>query len=368
MVPIDTGLESIKANQNIVVVDPAINAFVSMVLVVNDENEPGIHEWVSKTYAKLSTEERFRHKLVTNGFYFSLIPLTNAGNFQSFIDQLEATPPLEYRHNLLSGYDNVFEMYREEYPEMKKPDWDVALISAANYVNQLKSIFGEERTDVDIETRAYQYVIDPSALKELIVGHIRWFWDEHLKPEWERVKPLLDESARAFSNLNLSRMSREELVRFITGKEKNDSKWSGLINSVSEVYFLPNAHIGPYIRTAFVRDAAYVVFGAHLPEGSNIHIPELDRAEIVSKLSALADETRLTILQLLGARGEMRSTEIMDEIKLSQPSTSRYLAQLTANGYLNEKRINSAKVYSLNLERIQKTLQAVEAFLLSNTK
>lgn len=363
MSPIGTMLESINSGNNLVVANTAINAFVSMVLVVNDENEAGIHEWVTRTLSKMSPEERSRHKLVTNGLYFAVVPQTYAGTFEAYIDLLDATPPSKFREQLLAGYDYVFTQYIEEMPDRRKPDWNHALISPQNYVAQLIEIFGEDRADVEIETKAYEYVIDPAALKQLVVSHIRWFWNTHLKSEWDRVLPMLIESANAFNGQNLNGLNREELFRFITGKEKNDSKWLTFIEPVSELYFLPNPHIGPYIRTAIVRDTAYVVFGAHLPEGSTIHIPELDRADIVSKLSALADDTRLTVLRLLAERGEMRSTEIMDEVKLSQPSISRYLAQLTANGYLNEKRVNSAKVYSLNSDRIEKTLHAVAAYL-----
>lgn len=363
MSPIGTILEKVNSSSKLVVVNTAINAFVSMVLVVNDENEAGIHDWVTRTMSKMSPEERFRHKLVTNGLYFSVIPQTYAANFDEYIDLLEATSPSKFREQLLAGYDYVFSHYRDEMPDSRKPDWNNALLSPQKYVAQLIEIFGEDRADLEIETKAYEYVVDPAALKQLVVGHIRWFWNTHLKSEWERVLPMLTESANAFNNQNLNGLNRSELFRFITGKEKNDPKWLDFIGPANELYFLPNPHIGPYIRTAVVGDTAYVVFGAHLPEGSTIHIPELDRAEIVSKLSALADDTRLTILRLLAERGEMRSTEIMDEVRLSQPSVSRYLAQLTANGYLNEKRVNSAKVYSLNSDRIEKTLQAVASYL-----
>ncbi len=363
MSPIGTMLESINRDFHWVVVNNAINAFVSMVLVVNDENEAGIHEWVIRTMTKMSPDERFRHKLVTNGLYFAVIPQTNVSDFEAYIDLLDATPPFKFREQLLSGYDYVFSHYKNDLSDQTKPDWNHALLSSQNYIAQLIEIFGEDKADVEIETKAYEYVIDPAALKQLVVSHIRWFWTTHLKVEWERVLPMLTESANAFNSLDLSGMKQEELFRFITGKENNDSKWINFIEPAKNLYFLPNPHIGPYVRTAIVNEAAYVVFGAHLPEGSSIHIPELDRAEIVSKLSALADHTRLTILRLLAERGEMRSTEIMDEVKLSQPSVSRYLAQLTANGYLNEKRVNSAKVYSLNSDRIEKTLQAVASYL-----
>ena len=56
----------------------------------------------------------------------------------------------------------------------------------------------------------------------------------------------------------------------------------------------------------------------------------------------------------------------MEVINLSQPSVSRYLTQLSATGYLQERREGGAKVYALNKGRIDKTLKAVNAFLLGS--
>jgi ArsR family transcriptional regulator len=154
------------------------------------------------------------------------------------------------------------------------------------------------------------------------------------------------------------------LIQFVTGTEFTESKWGDTVQNAKELIFIPNAHFGPYIRGDKVGDRFYVYFGAHLPEGSEVHIPELDRAEIVARLSALADDTRLNILQMIAENGQMRAQEIMEAINLSQPSVSRYLTQLTATGYLQERRESGAKVYILNKDRIEKTLKAVHAFLL----
>jgi ArsR family transcriptional regulator len=178
---------------------------------------------------------------------------------------------------------------------------------------------------------------------------------------------MLEQSARAFNQIDVSDMTRLELVQFVTGKEFTEAKWGDELEKARELIFIPNAHIGPYIRAARVQDNFYIYFGAHLPEGSELHVPELDRAEIVARLSALADDTRLNILQMIAENGQMRSQEIMEAINLSQPSVSRYLTQLTATGYLQERRTNGAKVYILNQERIEKTLKAIHAFLLGRT-
>ncbi|HKG53734.1 MAG TPA: metalloregulator ArsR/SmtB family transcription factor [Anaerolineales bacterium] len=367
MSPFALNLEKIKLGNSVVMIEPAMNAFISMLLISNAKDEPGIHEWVTKTHSQMSSEEQFRHKLVTIGFHYSILPEVPGATFETYLDHLEATPPSEFRNRLLSAYSKICFTHEAQGIENQPVDWDEVLSSAKNYVEFLRSRFGDELTDEDVETRAYQYVIDPAALKQLLTGHIRWFWKNYLQAEWARVRPMLEESARAFNQIDFSNMTRVEIVQFVTGKEITESKWGDQLLNAKELIFIPNAHIGPYIRTAKVRDNFYIYFGAHLPEGSEIRVPELDRAEIVSRISALADDTRLQILQLIAERGEMRSQEIMEVINLSQPSVSRYLSQLTAAGFLQERRANGGKAYILNTDRIEKTLKAVSAFLLGHS-
>src|SRR5215216_2359871 len=85
-------------------------------------------------------------------------------------------------------------------------DWDELLSSAKNYVEFLRFRFVDESVDQEVETRTHEYVIDPAALKQLITGHIRWFWRNYLQAEWNRVRPMLEESARAFNEIDYSNM------------------------------------------------------------------------------------------------------------------------------------------------------------------
>jgi len=80
--------------------------------------------------------------------------------------------------------------------------------------------------------------------------------------------------------------------------------------------------------------------------------------------SLMADDVRLHILKLIAEEGELRSKVIMERLELSQSAASRHLNQLSATGYLIERRCSGAKCYSLNGERVQDTLKAVSAFLL----
>jgi DNA-binding transcriptional ArsR family regulator len=364
MAPFAIDLEKIRIQKNLVNLEPALNSFGSMLLVAAEEDEPGIHEWVAKTRAKMSSEERARHKLVIIGLHYAILPQKTGASFEEYLRELDNTPPSQLRERLLKAYATIC-MTKDAREEASKPvEWDKVLSSSKNYVNFLLHRFGDELTDQEMETRAYQYVIDPVAMKQLITGHMRWFWENHLQAEWNRTRPMLEASARAFNQIDISGKSRTEIVQLVTGKEVHESKWGNELLNAKELVFIPNAHFGPYMRAARINDTLYITFGAHLPEGSDIRVPELDRAEIVSRLSALADDTRLNILQMIVEKGEMRSQEIMEATSLSQPSVSRYLTQLTATGYLHERRENGAKVYELNRDRIEKTLKAVHAFLL----
>jgi ArsR family transcriptional regulator len=110
-----------------------------------------------------------------------------------------------------------------------------------------------------------------------------------------------------------------------------------------------------------VRDEVVkVVFGARVPEGVSASLPELSRSELLMRLNALADETRLSILVLLASEGELSSQEIMERLDLSQSAASRHLRQLAATGYLTVERREGAKVFRLNSERIDDTFGALK--------
>src|SRR5215213_11560679 len=277
MSPFALDLEKTKTESSLVQLEPALNAFASMLLISKAEDEPGIHEWVTRTRSQMSREERFRHKLVTIGFHYSIMPQEPGMTFETYLDHLEATPPSGFRDRLLNAYAGICFTKESAVDTNQDVDWDEVLSSATNYVEFLRERFGDELVDEDVETRAHQYVIDPAALKQLVTGHIRWFWKNYLQAEWARVRPMLEESARAFNQIDFSNMTRVEIVQFVTGKEITESKWGDQLLNAKELIFIPNAHIGPYIRTAKVRDNFYIYFGAHLPEGSEIRVPELDR-------------------------------------------------------------------------------------------
>jgi len=361
--PLPAAIEQPTREQHRVSLEPVPNAIASMMLLTKAEEMPGSGPWVAEMREKLTTEDLFRHRLVIIGFFHAILPEKDWASFSDYLDNLEKSDPVSLRDKMLDTYAEICIACDEEV-KAAGANWDDVLSSPDAYVGFLLERFGEHLVEVDMETKAYEYVIDPPAMQKLIVDHLRWFWKEHLSQEWERTEPILRESIRAFQNTNFDNMNRLEMARYITGQDLEEEKWSHTLGKAEQVVFMPNPHIGPYVTRMYCRDVVILVFGARLPEDANVRIPELDRADIVARMSALADDTRLRILQMIAESGELRSQEIMEEVGLSQPSVSRYLTQLTATGYLQERRVNGSKAYALNHDRIEKTLKAVHKFLL----
>ena len=88
--------------------------------------------------------------------------------------------------------------------------------------------------------------------------------------------------------------------------------------------------------------------------------------DLVVRLGALSDNTRLRVLKYIADRVEARAQDIVQALDISQSAASRHLTQLTATGHLSERRCDGAKCYALNPERIEETLPALEAFLLGS--
>jgi DNA-binding transcriptional ArsR family regulator len=349
---------------------PAHNAFHSLMLLYNADELSGLGEWIPQTWAVLTPEERETHRLVLNGLHYAAVPEKDWPSFPAYVDHLAAMDPIALRDKMLRAYACIppgdgatcLGMGDEPLPV----DLDQALSSVEAYLEFLVARFGSDQIDREIETQAYSLVIDPPAMQATIVDHLRAMWTGHLAAEWARVEPMLQDAVRAFQQVSLADKSVLEAAQWITGQELGEEKWQKAFAQAEQVIFVPSAHVGPYLGRFCPTRILWVVFGARLPEGAPFEAPDLSRAEMLVRLNALADDNRLRVLKWIAERGEMSSQDLISELELSQSTVSRHLKQLTATGYLDERRCNGAKCYKLNAGRIRDTLQAISAFLLAS--
>ena len=319
------------------------------------ERHSGLGDFLVETNNRFPENVLKRNRVVLFGLHYALTPDRSWNSFPAYIDHLASYDAVALRDKVIQAYLNMPCQEGSVNPPM-----EIILESPESFLEFLFSRFEQELVFEEIEREAYQLLTHPEMMQEVIVSHLRAMWDELLKAEWERVLPLIEKSVAAFEKIDFTNMSDEEVMRVVTGQKHE--KWSDLFSKVGSVVFVPSAHMGPYLGAFYSENTAWIIFGARQPQGVQHGITDLGQAELLVWLSALSDDTRLRILGLIRERGELCAQEIIDILGLSQSTCSRHLRQLTASGYLHERRQESGKCYNLNLERFTDTARAIESY------
>ncbi len=341
--------------------EPAYNALTSLYLL--NSQLSGFHEWVERTAAALSPEQLRTNAIVCSAAMRYLDSKTWP-SFLAWLDALDARDPVELRNKeLYMILDKAAYVLEKDVADL--PDRETLLSDLSVYVELAQHLaeHDEKAFDAAYCKTEFELYQDPVAMQQTLVTHLRAMWDEHLANEWERNLPMLNESIAAFESLDYSGRSAAEIFALVTDRDV-PAKTETLIRDQERIIFIPSPHIGPYV---FVIDHSQehtrIMFGARVPQGATVRSPALNRSELVTRLSALADDTRLRILQLVAQEGELRTQEIMVELEISQSAASRHLPQLSATGYLTERRCEGAKCYRLNRDRLEDTFKALQEFL-----
>lgn len=342
-------------------VEPGINNFETLSLLSSVDDLSGLNSWVEETRRAMSPELRARHDMVMNSVYSCVRPMVSQPDFQSYINWIAGEDATEMRDRTIG--------WMLEHADKDLPAIDAhTLISDRDaYLKRLEHHYNHKHAekgsvfDPTLYEMIHPYFSDPAALKQLIISHMQMMWDQIVKPEWERKLPLLQESVDAYRQHDYHNLTGLEAVRAVTGRDMSHVDWWKL---GEHLIFVPSPHIGPYLTLHSTEDEKtnWVSFGVRLPAGTRTRSNEMSRSELNTRLSALADDTRLRVLELVMQHGELCAQDIITMLDLSQSAASRNLRQLTATGYLIERRRETAKCYSLNRERIDDTMKALRRF------
>lgn len=348
--------------------EPALNAINSLLLLSRSDRWSGLGEWIVQTANSLTPQQFHTNRLVVEGLHHAMLPVQSWTSFPAYLQNLATLPGTLLRERLLDAYLDIArepKMACAPGEEIQIPTREALIASVDVYLDFLDRAFGD--FDRDLEAEAHALIQHPDTMKRVIVEHLGFMWEQHLAAEWTRTLPLLQESIDAFRQVRLDGLDKLEAIRTVTGQDTPDEKWRWIAD-LERIVFVPSAHVGPYLGKLHLKSdpgQLYLIYGARLPEGIRAARPAsaLSRAELVVRFSALADDTRLRILALLGEQGELCAQDIITALDLSQSAASRHLTQLSATGYLIERRQENAKCYRLNPERITATLDALQRFL-----
>ena len=343
--------------------EPAYSAMASLSLLELAESFDGLGEWVYRTAGKLSPEERRTNWHVLHDAAHHLLGDIAWPNFEVWVDDLASRDAKSLRDEVVrSLFAKAWSKAGQE-----PPDPDEILSDRDAFITLLERARAGHREPEDraLWEDIRGFLIDPPLVQERIVTHLRAMWKGGLSAEWERHRPLLQESIAAFRPLDLSGLTALEAMTRVSMREvPPPASPGGWLDQVERIIFIPSAHTGPYLLHLGGLDETTVriVYGARVPEEAVQRSLALTRSELLIRLNALANDVRLRILELLGREGELSTAEIMERLDLSQSAASRHLEHLSATGYLTVRAEKRVKTYRLSVDQIDHTLSALKAF------
>jgi ArsR family transcriptional regulator len=348
-------------------VEPVINCLESLRAIELMQDLSGLGAWVGETAARMTPEQRFMNKVVVDALDLVYACAISAEpgdrDFEHYIARIAAADPYAIRDRVIDEIVDI-DKYAVSKPEnATRPTAEALLGDPQIMLDWLILNKGQFELEPDVYTAAHALLNDPPRMIDTIVDHLQSMWDLYLKDEWTRVKPMIEESVAAFSALDYTGLSAYDAIKAVTGRDPGPT-WRAMIDRIDHLRFVPSAQIGPYISLVQARGEMFLLFGARLPKGMQAPASSaLTRSELLVRINALADETRLRILEMLTEEDELFAQTIIERLGLSQSSVSRHLSQLSATGYISERRQDVAKAYSLNPERVSDTLNALTQFL-----
>lgn len=190
--------------------------------------------------------------------------------------------------------------------------------------------------------QAQQLLENPPQLKAMAGKTLRVFWDRHFRKVYAShdaaVQQIIDEVRLPAALKDLPLLLKGLLGRSIQLPED----WA---DEHERILLVPFPFMGPYVMSMDTDPPEVMLilgFDAERAMGLQTGIAA---GPDITKLKALADETRLSILRFVG-RSERFGGEIVTHLGISQPGVSRHLRLLTASGLLDVRQEGTSKFYS----------------------
>lgn len=340
------------------------NVLHSLALLNEGESMPLCGQWVQQTIPALSPDQQQRNQLVFEGLREVFVRDQEYSDFPTYLAWLVTQNPFVLRDVALGWLCHSFDGNTSSI----QPKF--LLTSRDSYITCVMQVRGVTDVDSAVMAEAHALLNDPPAMHDLIVGHLTEMWEHTIASEWSRVAQgrgtSLPQAVRVFqSYLADKTLTAAEALRVFTGRPVPDTPLP--VVDVTRVVLVPSPHVGRQMTTWVVDTTFYVFFAPPPQPESLLRSSSVGHGEMLTRLTALADETRLRILELVAQSNEISAQEIMARLDLTQSTVSRHLKQLRP--YLVEQRGEGAsKVYMFSPLQFDVTLSALEQLSVGRTE
>ena len=340
--------------------EPIYNVLNSFSLLTATERLPGLNTWLVRTAAGLTPERRHANRLVFEGLRDALTPEEDVFDVPGYLKNLAEQDAYVIRDRVLERLSSRFSRRIPSEDGFAGPDMARLLSDVQAYLTCVEYVQVDVPFDPVLQTEIHALLNDAPALHHLIVSHLEELW-KMFAAEWKRVQSSLRWQVEMFT-YNLDKEATiDETFRMFTGREL-PSDIPGRLTDTSEIILIPSWHTGRQV-TLWESETSMRLFFSEPPnyDVAMLRSAPVGRAELRARFDALADETRLRILELLAQQDELHAQEIIAALDLSQSSVSRHLKQLVSMGYLYERRSEGAnKTYRLSSFYFERTAHALK--------
>lgn len=311
--------------------EPVRNALISLSLLGAgaEASGSGGHPWVMQTTTQLTATDQTRQALIFGPFANVLLldPLPMPATFPAYLEILADRPSTDWRPNATADLSGLPQAARE--------------IGLA-------------------------WIADPATLKAAVVEHLRQLWERYLAPEWQKELPILKGLMAAVQWRIVDQpewWANRSAVEALQAWLRRDVPPSLIsqLEGAAHIVFVLSPHADLVVSRFGSPDTVWVFnrFDKQL-----MRLEPIRRAEILGGLTALADDNRLRIIELLAENEELRAQDIVERMTITQPNVSRHLKQLVSVGYVEERRVGDAnKWYRLKRAKFDETFQKLSTLL-----
>jgi len=299
---------------------PVSNALNSLALLNAAEQLPGTAPWVHHTAAALSPAQRQANQLIFGPLGAALLLEGSWADFPSYLESLATQHPQTLRERVLT-----------------------------------------QHAGAPVPSAAAVLLDDPFHLHDTIVAHLRELWEHHLAAEWTQQQRQLQRRAALLPHPLLN--SGLAPATIMGNLHRLIGSAAGYAPGAQEIVFVPSPHVGRHISQLQDGTTLLLFFDAELHSAALLRDTPMKQIELVGRLGALSEPTRLRVLALLAQHGELTLQDLMTQLDTSQPNVSRYLKALS--GFVEEQRKDGRKRYRLVPSQLDLTFQALQQQVLA---
>ncbi|MEJ7761513.1 MAG: metalloregulator ArsR/SmtB family transcription factor [Thermomicrobiales bacterium] len=282
----------------------------------------------------------------------------DGATFEDLVAFLASLPPEMYRAMAVHAVERVHRDLDVVLPTPTGPD-----------AGAWQEFVGPALTTATVE-EVVPLLIEPAVLRDKTIRLYRAIWEGHYGAAIAGHRPML-ERATAVARRSLDG-GVGQVFSTLTG-HRLPSTLAADLGRVKRVVFCPSATVGAFVSYIVYPPDMVAFFSAPAilsrlgtgpltpgePGEAVGPVEEVeDDRELLEALRALADPTRLRIVDLLGA-GERYAQEIVGRLGIAQSAASRHLAQLERAGLVTVRPARGVKYYAVDRARFGAVSQAL---------